>query len=197
MAVCGSVMEIAGKVPRNSGGRDLNTDENALRSSILRLYSLSSVLNSFKNKISQSAKDESQISENFMEILSGKTTEEAIFIKKKSEIDENFKELLRVDGEIKAVKSEILKKCSEMGRGNNSLSQEDSAYFNYLLNIIDDFMSKYKKIKKGEDFYKGKETYVNDLINKSNNWMIYRNNEKNEMNKMLKSMNKGKYLGTY
>ena len=55
-------------------------------------------------------------------------------------------------------------------------------------------MSMYEKVKKGENYYNGRQYKKGEVIKASNKWMISRNEEKNVL---IETINKGPRKGGY
>ena len=124
-----------------------------------------------------------------MEVLVKKTIEKIIFERNKNAFQSKFNELKNISEEVKKQKeviNEVVQKNNEKikPKENNNNSKAMS-YFANLYQSNNIFMDKYEKVMKGDKYYNDIKDKIDQLIKYSNDLMIQRSNEKNNM---LKNM---------
>lgn len=164
--------------------KELNTDERNCRTNILELYKLSDQCMEIIKPIFQELNDDSIIVGYFVDVLAGKTTEQAIFEKNKDDYEKKFTELIALSQKVNEQKLKVSKSVEEIKKylnqnNNQEISQEARDFFGQINNHADLYLNKYQKVKKGENYYNGIGQQIANLIKASNQWMIQRNNEKN------------------
>ena len=64
---------------------------------------------------------------------------------------------------------------------NKNVSEDAKKYFEQLNSYAELYIDYYKKVKKGENYYLNLQNKIEDVLQKSNQWMIKRNEEKNAL----------------
>ena len=181
--------------------KELNTDERKCRAAILSLYDLGDQCMNVINPIYKDLNDDSKIHSLFVEVLAGNTTEQAIFDKNKEDYERKFSELIVLSQKVNAQKQEVQRCYNEIAhdytnsQGKQQLSEEAIQFLNQIENNCNIFMSIYDKVRKGDKYYNEQGIMVADIIRKSNQWMINRNEEKKIMVANLNGNSQMNYMG--
>ena len=169
-------------------------EEKELRKEILKLYELKDKCTSIMRPMFSQLNDDSIIIIQFMEVLAKKTTEQIIFERNKDKFQSKFNELKNVSNEVKKqeeVINELVKKNYEKimpKKDDNKNRDKVMKYFAELYDISNMFLNKYDKIMKGDKYYNDLKGKIDNLIKHSNDWMINRSNERNNMVMNLNNM---------
>ena len=162
-------------------------EEKEVRKEILKLYELKDKCITMIRPIFSRLNDDSIIITQFMEVLAKKTTEQIIFERNKDKFQSKFNELKNVSDEVKKqeeVINEVIKKNYDKiipKKDENKNGDKVMDYFAELYQISNMFLNQYEKIMKGDKYYNDLKIKIDNLIKHSNDWMINRSNEKNNM----------------
>ena len=162
-------------------------EEKEVRKEILKLYELKDKCTTLIRPIFSRLNDDSIIITQFMEVLAKKTTEQIIFERNKDKFQSKFNELKNVSDEVKKqeeVINEAIKKNYDKiipKKDENKNGDKVMDYFAELYQISNKFLNQYEKIMKGDKYYNDLKIKIDNLIKHSNDWMINRSNEKNNM----------------
>ena len=175
------------KIPNKEGiTTEELPEEKEIKMEIGKLYELSDKIMSVIKPIYAELNDDSVIVAQFIEVLSNKTTEQAIFEKFKEIYESKFAELQKISDEVKKQEdavSNIVQKNSYKIRDkpHQNISKEAMNYFKELDQYANMFLNKYEKLKKGDNYYNGLNDQIKNLIKAGNDWMIKRSDEKNAL----------------
>ena len=190
--------EIINKIPKKDEIKLESTEEESeVRKQINELYDLSEKCMTIINKIFSELNDDSLIVSSFVEVLVSKTTEQAIFEKNKENYENKFTELKTLSEQVQNQKKTITNSCQKIYKNianeqKMNINEDAMNYFRQLDQSANMFMSRFDKVKKGDNYYNNLKQKVDDLIKKCNDWMINRNDEKNALISTI-SGNRGAY----
>ena len=169
-------------------------EEKEVRDEIIKLYELQDKCTNIIKPIFIRINDDSILITQLMEVLAQKTTEQIIFERNKNVFQSKFNELKTITEEVKKQKeviNEVVQKNYEKikPKENNNNSKAMN-YFANLYQTSNIFMDKYEKLMKGDKYYNDMKDKIDQLIKYSNDWMIQRSNEKNNMLKNMNNMSR-------
>ena len=177
-----------------SGLNKISSDEEKIKTEIIKLYELSDRCMEIINPIYEELNDDEIILPIFIEVLDKRNTEEAINKKYIENFDSQIVKIKEISEEIKKQKiqiSNIVQKYGQKLSGGEGygISEEAKKYFNDIESKVNSFMHMFDKVKKGENYYNGLYQKIEEMIRVSNNWMISRNEEKNVLIEAIKKGN--------
>ena len=185
--ICASKAKLTNDIPGRIVGQKPETDdEETLHEEILRLYTLADKADGIVSPMFEQLNDDSIIINMFIEVLEKTTTEQAIFNKNKQDFDKKFKELAKLSDKVLAEKKKINELAQKVRNSineenNKNVSEDAKKYFEQLNSYAELYIDYYKKVKKGENYYLNLQNKIEDVLQKSNQWMIKRNEEKNAL----------------
>ena len=172
---------------------ELNPEEKEVKEEILKLYELSDKCTEIIKPIFEQINNDSIMIGAFMDVLTNKSTEQAIYEKNKLEYEAKFGELKKLSEEVKKQEekiTELVTKNSEkvMEKIDENLEYKIMDYFRNLDELSNMFMAKYEKIMKGDNYYNELNVKIDKLVKYGNDWMIKRSDEKNALFKSFGNM---------
>ena len=140
--------------------------------------------------------DDTNLVDEFMEVLNKKETEQSIYEKNKGIYLAKFDELQVVSEEVKK-QEEVITELENNNRDrimpkiNEYEQNRIFDYFRHLDELANRFNDKYEKIMKGDKYYNELSEKIDQLAKYSNDWMIKRSEEKNALIKSMGSNCRG------
>jgi hypothetical protein len=177
-------------------------EEKEIKDEILKLYELQDKCTNIIQPIFIRLNDDSILITQLLEVLYQRTTEQIIFERNKNHFQSQFNELKNVSEEVVKQKEVIngvvqknYEKVKPKENENNNPNPKAMNYFSNLYQISTVFLDKYDKLMKGDKYYNDLKDKIDRLIKDSNNWMIQRSNEKNNMIKNMNNMSNSQMQG--
>ena len=162
-------------------------EEKEIKEEIFKLYELKDKCAKIMIPIFNQVNDDSVIIMQFMEVLAKRSTEQIIFERNKDNLQKKFNELKSVSDEVKkqeeAINEIIHKHQDKIMTKDKEKNNENKVmqYFSNLYQLSNMFLNEFEKIKKGDNYYNEMKNKIDNLMKYSNDWMIKRSNEKNNM----------------
>ena len=187
--------QLLNRIPRREELKEKEIpEEKEVHDAIIKLYELGDQCMTVIKPIFNDLNDDSQIVGQFIEVLSNKTTEQAIYEKFKEIYDQKFLQLKPLSDQVKNQKevvNNIVQKNSQKIRDKpkQNISNEAMEYFRTLDQYANMFMNKYEKVKKGDRYYNDLYEKINQLTKAGNDWMIKRSDEKKAILSTIKGGN--------
>ena len=179
---------------------ELNPEEKEVKEEILKLYELSDKCTEIIKPIFEQINNDSIMIGAFMDVLTNKSTEQAIYEKNKLEYEAKFGELKKLSEEVKKQEekiTELVTKNSEkvLEKIDENLENKIMDYFRNLDELSNMFMAKYEKVMKGDNYYNELKVKIDKLVKYGNEWMIKRSDEKNALFKSFGNMHNSMMYG--
>ena len=190
------LLQLNRNIPKENKVVEENPSEKQVKAEILKLYELSDKCTAIIKPIFDSINNDSNLVDEFMEVLNRKETEQSIYEKKKGIYLAKFDELQKVSDEVKKQEEVITELVNNnrdriMPKINELEKNRIFDYFRHLDELANRFMDKYEKIMKGDKYYNELKEKVDKLAKFSNDWMIKRSDEKNALIKSMGSNYRG------
>ena len=186
--------------PKSDKPKALTKNEQSVRDSVQTLLKLKDDCFKIINPIFEKLNDESQIVQSFVEVLTKKTTEQAIFETSKSEYDLKFVELEKLSDIIKKDKNTLQENIHKIANDlaqpqqKEEYSKEANEYFKQLNNYCNLYMQKNEKLRKGRDYYSGLEMKINEVLNASKKFIQQREIEKEALIQSITGMSYNQFM---
>ena len=187
------LLQLNKNIPIENRVVEENPSEKQVKAEILKLYELSDKCTEIIRPIFALVNEDSNLVDEFMEVLKRKETEQSIYEKHKAVYLAKFAELQKVSDEVKKqeeVITEFVKNNGDklMPKINEYEQKRIYDYFRHLDELANGFMAKHEKIMKGDNYYNDLKEKIDKLIKFGNDWMIKRSDEKIAL---IKSMGSG------
>ena len=186
--------QLVNNIPKKEEINVTNANAEAeIKKQIDILYELSEKCMNIINNIYKDLNDEFLIGL-FVQVLEKKNTEKAIFENNKEILEKKFEDLKSLSNEVNNQKNIINQACQKYipGQQNKNMNQETKNYFNDLEKCANLFLNMYDKIKKGNNFYNELKKTIDDAIQRCNNWMLQRAEEKRVLISTIEGRNNGR-----
>ena len=186
--------QLINRIPRREELKEKEIpEEKEIREAIEKLYQLGDKCMEVINPIFNELNDDSLIVGQFIEVLSKKTTEQAIYEKIKEQYEQKFNALKPLSDDVRRQKdavNDIVQRNSQKIRDKpkQNISNEAMEYFRTLDQYANMFMKKYEKVKKGDMYYNDLYEKISHLLKTGNDWMIKRSDEKNAILSTMKGV---------
>ena len=179
--------------------KKLSKEEQKVRDGVQNLLKLKKDCFDIINPIFDALNDESQITPSFMEVLSKKTTEQAILEKSKSDFEVKFSDLEKLSVLIKKDKTTLEENIHQIAnelaqpKQNEQLPKESEDFIKQLYDYCKLYLQKNESLKKGLEYYISLEKKINEIEIGTQKFIQQRNIEKEAIVQNLTGMSYNQY----
>ena len=172
------------------GNDALSPEEEEVKKEIQKLHEFSDKCTRIIKPIFSKLNDESEVIQQFIEVVKKKNTEQAVYEQNKAIYNAKFEELASITEEVKK-QEQVISQLVQKNYDKIIIQKDEEEekmkmdYFRHLNELTDMFMAKYEKIMKGDKYYNDLKEKIDKLIKSGNDWMIKRSDEKIELVKYL------------